>query len=204
MLPDDGISCDAKHVGAILNILKYFIIILIVTTNYIFVHLLDNNVLLFVIGARYTYEEWSARTQSPLPTQQTPGTNIHALSGIRTRDSSNWAAVDLRLTPLGHRDGQRTQFCAADYEKLVFFNILFNDAVSCCAHTASAVGELRIRNIDGMTVKKGTRNTLQTSHLWLFHPWLWRHTRGACILWLIIWLHHESNNFSYFMAPRGL
>jgi len=36
--------CDSKHVGAILNIFKYFIIILIVSTNYIFVHLLDNKV----------------------------------------------------------------------------------------------------------------------------------------------------------------
>ena len=35
-LPDD--------VGAILNIFKYFIIILTVSTNYIFVHLLDNKV----------------------------------------------------------------------------------------------------------------------------------------------------------------
>ena len=38
------ISCDPKYVGAILNIFKYFIIILIVPTNYIFVHLLDNKV----------------------------------------------------------------------------------------------------------------------------------------------------------------
>jgi len=37
-------SCDRKHFGAILNIFKYFIIILIVSKNYIFVHLLDNKV----------------------------------------------------------------------------------------------------------------------------------------------------------------
>jgi len=37
--------CDPKHDGAIFNILKYFIIIIIVSTNYIFVHLLDNTVL---------------------------------------------------------------------------------------------------------------------------------------------------------------
>jgi len=36
--------CDPKHVGTVLNILKYFIIILIVSTNYIFVHLLDSKV----------------------------------------------------------------------------------------------------------------------------------------------------------------
>jgi len=35
---------DPKHVGAFLNIFKYFVIILIVSTNYIFVHLLDNEV----------------------------------------------------------------------------------------------------------------------------------------------------------------
>ena len=33
-----------ENVGANLNIFKYFIIILIVSTNYIFVHLLDNKV----------------------------------------------------------------------------------------------------------------------------------------------------------------
>ena len=38
------IPCDPKHVGVILNIFKYFIIILIVSTNYISVHLLDNKV----------------------------------------------------------------------------------------------------------------------------------------------------------------
>jgi len=35
----------SKHVGAILNIFKHFIIILIISTNYIFVHLLDNKVI---------------------------------------------------------------------------------------------------------------------------------------------------------------
>jgi len=38
------IPCDPKHVGAILNIIKYFIIILVVSTNYIFMHPLDNKV----------------------------------------------------------------------------------------------------------------------------------------------------------------
>jgi len=37
-------SCDPKHFGAILKIFKCFIIIVIVSTNYIFVHLLDNKV----------------------------------------------------------------------------------------------------------------------------------------------------------------
>ena len=38
------ITSDPKHVGATLNIFKYFIIILIVFMNYIYVHLLDNKV----------------------------------------------------------------------------------------------------------------------------------------------------------------
>ena len=43
--PSSGGFIHPKHVGAILNIfLKYFIIILFVSTNYIFVHLLDNKV----------------------------------------------------------------------------------------------------------------------------------------------------------------
>ena len=39
------IPCDLEHVGAILNIFKHFIIILIVSTNCIFVHALDNECL---------------------------------------------------------------------------------------------------------------------------------------------------------------
>jgi hypothetical protein len=34
---------------------------------------------------------------------ETQETNIHALSGIRTRDPSNQAAADLRLRPRGYR-----------------------------------------------------------------------------------------------------
>jgi hypothetical protein len=37
-------------------------------------------------------------------TQQTQETNIHALSGIRTRDPSNRAAADIRLRKHGHRN----------------------------------------------------------------------------------------------------
>jgi len=43
-LPDDGSLVIRNMLGAFLNIIKYFIIILIVSTNYIFVHLLDNKV----------------------------------------------------------------------------------------------------------------------------------------------------------------
>jgi hypothetical protein len=35
---------------------------------------------------------------------ETQETNIHALSGIRTRDSGNQMAADLRLEPCVHRD----------------------------------------------------------------------------------------------------
>ena len=43
-LPDDGSLVIRNNVGAILNIFKYFVIILIVSTNYVFVHLLGNKV----------------------------------------------------------------------------------------------------------------------------------------------------------------
>ena len=44
-LPDDGSLVIRNMLDIfILNILKYFIITLIVSTNYIFVHLLDNKV----------------------------------------------------------------------------------------------------------------------------------------------------------------
>ena len=43
-LPDDGSLVIRNMLEQILNILKYFIIILIVSTNYLFVHLLDNKV----------------------------------------------------------------------------------------------------------------------------------------------------------------
>jgi len=40
-------------------------------------------------------------------TQQTQETNIHALSGTRTRDLSNQADSDLQLQQHGHRDRLR-------------------------------------------------------------------------------------------------
>ena len=43
-IPDDGSLVIRNMFGAIVNVLKYFIIILIVSTNYIFVHLLGNKV----------------------------------------------------------------------------------------------------------------------------------------------------------------
>ena len=51
-------------------------------------------------------EEESARHRgrSLHNVHQTQETNIHALSGFRTRDPSNRAAADLRFRPHGHRD----------------------------------------------------------------------------------------------------
>ena len=43
----------------------------------------------------------------PNKTQQTQETDIHATGGIRTRNSSNQAAVSPRLSPRGYRDGSK-------------------------------------------------------------------------------------------------
>ena len=52
---------------------------------------------------------WTSDQQSQrcLPTQQAEETNTHASNGIRTCDSSNRGAVDLRLEPHCHRDRSR-------------------------------------------------------------------------------------------------
>jgi hypothetical protein len=53
-------------------------------------------------------DEWSARRKASTYTGQHNterlGTNIHALSGIRTHDRSNQPAKDPRLRPHGHCD----------------------------------------------------------------------------------------------------
>jgi hypothetical protein len=51
-------------------------------------------------------DEWSAhrRHRYLRNTQQPQETNIRALSGIRTRNPRNRAALDPHLTPRGHRD----------------------------------------------------------------------------------------------------
>ena len=43
-------------------------------------------------------------SDQPVSTQQTQLTNVHALSGIRTRGPSIEAVADLRLRPHFHRD----------------------------------------------------------------------------------------------------
>jgi hypothetical protein len=55
---------------------------------------------------RTPLNEWSARRRDHYlhNTQQTQETNIHVFSGIRTRDSRNRSAADLRLWPHKYRD----------------------------------------------------------------------------------------------------
>jgi hypothetical protein len=43
--------------------------------------------------------------------EATQETNIHALSGIQTRDPSNKAAADLRSRSLGHRVSVQLMLC---------------------------------------------------------------------------------------------
>jgi hypothetical protein len=45
-----------------------------------------------------------ASTHTGQHNTETQETNIHVLSGIRTRDFRNQAAADLRLRPHGHRN----------------------------------------------------------------------------------------------------
>ena len=60
----------------------------------------------------HTPRDFSGRgfgsTQRPLPdkTSHSQGTDIHAVSGIRTRNPSKLAAADQRLRPRGHWDRQ--------------------------------------------------------------------------------------------------
>jgi hypothetical protein len=55
------------------------------------------------IHGRTPLGEWSARRRG-LYLHRTQETNIHALSGIRTRDPSNKVAAELRLRPRSHQD----------------------------------------------------------------------------------------------------
>jgi hypothetical protein len=55
---------------------------------------------------RAPLDEWSARRRDLYLHRTTQQTNIHAPSGIRTRDPSNQAAADLRLRPRGHYERQ--------------------------------------------------------------------------------------------------
>jgi hypothetical protein len=57
-------------------------------------------------AGRTPLDEWSARRRGRYPhnTQQTQQKNLHALSEIRIRDPTNWAAAELRLRSHDHRD----------------------------------------------------------------------------------------------------
>jgi hypothetical protein len=57
-----------------------------------------------LVGLLWTSDQLVAETTTWQHTQQT---NIHAPGGIRTHNSSRWAAVDLCLRPRGHWDRQQ-------------------------------------------------------------------------------------------------
>jgi hypothetical protein len=64
-------------------------------------------------------------SQRPLHNIETQQANIHAPSGIQTRDPSNQAAADLRLRPRGHRGRlcdsiQRSNSMEQRHESLIF------------------------------------------------------------------------------------
>ena len=56
------------------------------------------------IGFLRTSDQPVAEVATFNNTQQTQETNIHALNGIRTRNTRNQAAADLRVWTHGHRD----------------------------------------------------------------------------------------------------
>jgi hypothetical protein len=57
---------------------------------------------------RTPLDEWSGRRRGLYQHRTTQETNSHAPSGIRTRDPSNQAAADLRLTRRGYWDRRLT------------------------------------------------------------------------------------------------
>jgi hypothetical protein len=66
---------------------------------------LDHIQLTHTVGLLWTSDQpvAEASTYTGQHNIETQETNIHALSGIRTRDPSNQAAADLRLRPRGYR-----------------------------------------------------------------------------------------------------
>jgi hypothetical protein len=77
-----------------------------------------------------------ASTYTGLHNIQTQETNIHAFSGIRTRDSSNQAVADLRIRPPGHRD-QLTAVIWGNsrfYQRTAVVSCVWNKAVCSPAH----------------------------------------------------------------------
>ena len=61
-------------------------------------------------GDRTPLDEWSARRRGR-HLHSTQQTDIHGLSRIRTRDSSNREVADLRLRPYGHWNVQYFYYC---------------------------------------------------------------------------------------------
>jgi hypothetical protein len=62
--------------------------------------------------------------ESATNTTQTQETNIHALSGIRTRDHSSWVSLDQRLIPHAHRERRNI------YLFFVIYTILWGNVTS--------------------------------------------------------------------------
>jgi hypothetical protein len=70
---------------------------------------------------RTPLDEWSARRRDLYlhrTTQHINTTDIHATSGIRTRDPSNQAAADLRLRPRGHWNRHQSKVIAGFFGQL--------------------------------------------------------------------------------------
>jgi hypothetical protein len=67
-------------------------------------------------------DEWSACRRDLCLHRTTQQTNIHAPTGIRTRDPSNQAAADLRLRPRGRWD---RLLCNTDVMLFAFYRLLF-------------------------------------------------------------------------------
>jgi hypothetical protein len=71
---------------------------------------------------RTPLDEWSARRRGLYLHRTTQQTNIHASSGIWTRDPSNQAAADLRLRPLCHWDRLMIRFTSHKWWWLLTYN----------------------------------------------------------------------------------
>jgi hypothetical protein len=66
---------------------------------------------------RTPLDEWWARRRSLYLHRTTQEKNIHALSRIRTRDSSNQVGAELRLRPLGHLHMLILHDCFAHFDQ---------------------------------------------------------------------------------------
>ena len=72
------------------------------------------------LGPPHSQGRESSSSQRPLPdnTQHSQQTNIHAPGGIRTHNLSRRAAADLRLSPRGHWDRNKTSLNNQNSKKI--------------------------------------------------------------------------------------